>query len=565
MRRVLPWLHAASPAVPGAVLIWFGFNSGGFFPGATAVVALALAVFLVLRLTLAEEPLAGVSPALVVAPGALAALAAWALVSSAWSHAPGRAMLEFSRDLTYLLAVAAFGCAAFRPERFAQAVRFLAVAVFVVCAAGLITRMLPDLWTIEQRLATDRLSYPLTYWNALGLLAGLGTVLALHLTSSAGEPPAVRVLGAALAPALVTTAYLTFSRGGIAAGLVGLIAFLLIGRPAHLPGALLAVVPACALALVTAVGADALATLHPTSPAGVADGHRLALAVALATVAAAALRALTLCDRPPDRRAPGRPGALAPAAPRAGVGRRRRCGRGRAGDRRRAGVRPAPVRPLRRGQPDHRGRPARAAAGPGQQRAHLQVARQPGRVRRAAVPRARRRDVAEPVGDPPPRARHGGRRALALPGGHERAGDRRAAPARRRPPDPARGLRGARAGPRARPGGGAAGLRDRLGAARGDRLGLGDARRHLVAVRARRHGARGRPRERLAARAGADHARRSRARVRRAGDHARARHPLPVQARRGASTRSARAAAARRSTRRWTRRPRSGPGASRSR
>jgi O-Antigen ligase len=304
MRRIRSWLHAASPAVPGAVLIWFGFNSGGFFPGATAVVALALAVFLVLRLTLAEEPLAGVSPALVVATGALAAFAAWALISSAWSHAPGRAMLEFSRDLAYLLAVAAFGCAAFRPERFAQAVRFLTVAVFVVCAAGLITRVLPDVWTIQQRLATDRLSYPLTYWNALGLLAGLGTVLAVHLTSSAGEPRAVRVVGAALTPALVTTAYLTFSRGGMAAGLVGLVAFLLIGRPAHLPGALLAVVPACALAIVTALGADALATNHPSSPAGVADGHRLGLAVALATVGAAVLRTLALGI---DRRIAARP------------------------------------------------------------------------------------------------------------------------------------------------------------------------------------------------------------------------------------------------------------------
>jgi hypothetical protein len=203
----------------------------------------------------------------------------------------------------------AFGCAAFRPERFAQAVRFLAVAVFVVCAAGLVTRVLPDVWTIQQRLATDRLSYPLTYWNALGLLAGLGTVLALHLTSSAGEPRAVRVLGAALTPALVATGYLTFSRGGIAAGLVGLGAFLLIGRPAHLAGALLAVVPACALAIVTAVGADALATNHAASPAGVADGHRVGLAVALATVGAAVLRALALGI---DRRIAARLAARAP-------------------------------------------------------------------------------------------------------------------------------------------------------------------------------------------------------------------------------------------------------------
>ena len=201
MRRIQTWLDAAGPAVPGAVVVWFGFSSGGFFPTAPAVVALGLAVFLLLRLTLAEEPLAGVSPALVVALGALAALAVWSLASSSWSHAPGRAMLEFSRDLAYLLGLAAFGTIAFRAERLAQAVRFLALAIVIVCGAGLVTRVLPDLWTIRQTLATDRLSYPLTYWNALGLLAGLGTVLAVHLASSGGEPRAVRVLGAAATPA----------------------------------------------------------------------------------------------------------------------------------------------------------------------------------------------------------------------------------------------------------------------------------------------------------------------------------------------------------------------------
>jgi hypothetical protein len=294
MRRIRTWLHAASPAAPGAVVVFFGFSSGGFFPAAPAFVALGLAVFLVLRLTLVDDALAGVSPALVVGTAALAALAVWTLASSAWSDAPGRAMLEFSRDLAYLLAVVAFGCAAFRPERFAQTVRFLALGIFVVCGAGLITRVLPDVWAIKPGLATDRLSYPLTYWNALGLLAGLGTVLAFHLTSSAGEPRTIRVLGAAAAPVLVTTGFLTFSRGGIAAGLIGLVAFLLIGRPAHVLGGLLAVVPACAAAIAVALGADALATNQPTSAAGVADGHRLAIAVALASAGAALVRALAL-------------------------------------------------------------------------------------------------------------------------------------------------------------------------------------------------------------------------------------------------------------------------------
>jgi hypothetical protein len=276
------------------VLVWLGFNGGGFFPTAPAFVALGLAVFLLLRITLAEEPLAGVSPALVMVTAALAGLAAWVLASSAWSDAPARAMLEFSRLLAYMLAVVAFGCVAFRPDRFAQSVRFLALGIAIVCGAGLITRVLPEVWPIHQYLATDRLSYPLTYWNALGLLAGLGTVLVAHLTCSAGEPRAVRVLGAAVAPALVTTAYLTFSRGGMAAGVVGVLAFLLIGRPRYALGGLLAAAPACAVAILVALGADALATNQPASPAGVADGHRLALAVALAAAGAALVRALAL-------------------------------------------------------------------------------------------------------------------------------------------------------------------------------------------------------------------------------------------------------------------------------
>jgi O-antigen ligase len=294
MRRIRTWLDAASPAVPGAVVVWFGFSSGGYFPGASAIVAIALALFAVLRLTLAEEPLEGITPAIVAAIAAFAALAAWALASSAWSDAPARALLDFNRDLAYLLAIPAFGSIAFRPERFAQSVRFLALAMVIVCGAGLISRTLPDVWSVPPSRAIDRLAYPLTYWNALGLFAGLGTVLAFHLASSRGEPRVVRVLGAAATPVLVTTAYLTFSRGGMAAGIVGLLVFLLVGRPAFALGGLLAALPACGLALGVALGADALSSRDPTGPAAVADGHDLALAVAVAIAGAALIRALAL-------------------------------------------------------------------------------------------------------------------------------------------------------------------------------------------------------------------------------------------------------------------------------
>src|SRR4051812_7648344 len=290
MRRIRGWLLAASPVVPAIAVVWFGFNSGGYFPVAPAVVAVALALFCVLRLTLADEPLAGVSWGVVLVAALLIALAIWTLASSGWSHAPARALLEFNRLLAYLLAVLAFGSFARRPERLAQAVRFLTLGITVVCGAGLVTRVLPELWTVTAHLQTDRLSYPLTYWNALGLLAGLGMVFAVHLATSGGEPRVVRVLGAAATPILLATAYLTFSRGGIAAGVAGLVVFLLVGRPRFGLTGLVAVVPPCAGTLLVALNTDALGTEHPHSAAGVAAGHRLAAAVAVAIGAAVVLR-----------------------------------------------------------------------------------------------------------------------------------------------------------------------------------------------------------------------------------------------------------------------------------
>ena len=87
-----------------------------------------------------------------------------------------------------------------------------------VCAIALTTRLLPNVWPIGANLANDRLSYPITYWNALGLLASLGIVFCLHMATRARGPRLTRVLGAAAVPLLATTVYFTFSRGAILAG-----------------------------------------------------------------------------------------------------------------------------------------------------------------------------------------------------------------------------------------------------------------------------------------------------------------------------------------------------------
>jgi hypothetical protein len=62
--------------------------------------------------------------------------------------------------------------------------------------AGLITHVLPYVWHSAPSVSNERLSYPVTYWNALGLLAALGIVLAFHLTCSLAERRLVRILAA---------------------------------------------------------------------------------------------------------------------------------------------------------------------------------------------------------------------------------------------------------------------------------------------------------------------------------------------------------------------------------
>jgi hypothetical protein len=60
----------------------------------------------------------------------------------------------------------------------------------------------PDLVSAPPTAVAERLSYPVSYWNALGLLAAIGLLVCLHLASGARQPRSVRALGAAAIPPL---------------------------------------------------------------------------------------------------------------------------------------------------------------------------------------------------------------------------------------------------------------------------------------------------------------------------------------------------------------------------
>jgi hypothetical protein len=280
--------------LPGLLTAYASFRSGGFLAGTPALLAVAVGVLVVLRVTLAQDPFAGFNRAITIPAAALGLYAIWILVSSVWSGAPARAMIEFDRALLYWLVFVLCGSLAVTHRRLAWAVQGVAIAILVVATAALASRLLPKLVEVDPTVAAQRLNWPLTYWNTLGLLSVLGLTFFTHLTCSEREPAPLRVVGAATLPILATTLYFTFSRGSMMVAGLAVVAYLTLARPRALVSGLLAGGPAVAVAVVAATRADLLGGDEPTTAAAAAQGEHVALVVGLCVLGAGLTRTLLL-------------------------------------------------------------------------------------------------------------------------------------------------------------------------------------------------------------------------------------------------------------------------------
>jgi hypothetical protein len=292
-----PWerigLGAIVVLAPAAV-IYLAFKAGGYFPSAPAFVAIVMAQALVLRTTLAERPFEGFSRALALPLAALTLYAAWELASALWSHATARTLDAYDRTLLYVLVFVLFGSLRYTRARASWLVRALTAGLVAICVVGLISRVLPHLWPTTAGFFVDRLNYPLTYWNAEGMVAAMALILGFHLTADPKEHWGVRVLAAAALPAVGATLLLTFSRGSLGVAAIGLLVYCLLTRLSTLPAALLATVPTTAVAVRSAWDATALASNDPTGPQAISQGHHVAIVVGVCMAAAAVARAVLL-------------------------------------------------------------------------------------------------------------------------------------------------------------------------------------------------------------------------------------------------------------------------------
>jgi tetratricopeptide (TPR) repeat protein len=288
--RETAWLPVM--LLPGLMTVALAFRSGGFYVGATSLAAAEMALLLGLRFALSRRPLQGISIALIVAVVAMAGLAGWTLLSSNWSDSLSRALPAYSRALLYGLVLVFFGLLPFNPRRVRWMVYGLASAVVVICAAALTARLLPHTIFDPTLVREYRLGYPLTYWNALGILSCVGVVFCAHLACSTRDSPVARVLGAAAVPLLALTLTYTLSRGGIWAAAGALVIYVALGRPRALLSGALATIPPTAFAVMVATPVSAVTEGYPN--AMVSTGKHVALTLGFCMLGAALLRASLL-------------------------------------------------------------------------------------------------------------------------------------------------------------------------------------------------------------------------------------------------------------------------------
>jgi hypothetical protein len=282
--------------------VYLALDAGGYFPGATGIATAVVAICLLLRITVAAQPFSGWSRAGAVAAGSFALYASWVLVSSSWSGAAERALIEFDRTLLYLLVLVFYATFPRVPGGLGIMLRWLLLSATAVVFVGLAARLFPDSLGVTEALSAERLSHPFTYWNAMGIFCAVGLLLGVHLASAREEPPWMRVLATAAITPLVLAGYFTFSRGAIVAAAIGLVIYLLAARPRGAAFTLVLAVPACAVVLREAYGADLLATPDYHLGEGPEQGRRVATVLIVASVVAGALRALAA---PLERRIEG--------------------------------------------------------------------------------------------------------------------------------------------------------------------------------------------------------------------------------------------------------------------
>jgi len=222
-RWAAPLLLGAAGALAGVSTLFSAGSSGGRLTwiGLAAIclaaAAGAAALFGLPRPALSREVL--------VALGSLLALVAWSGISVVWSIEPDRSWAYLNRGLVYF-ALLAFGL--WLGPWVREWAFLLAGVLALPLGWALLGKAIPALGASGR---IGRLSSPIGYWNALGLLFAMALPLALWLAARREHPHWLRSAGVVYLYALIVGLLMTYSRGGVLAAGVSAALWIALGSP----------------------------------------------------------------------------------------------------------------------------------------------------------------------------------------------------------------------------------------------------------------------------------------------------------------------------------------------
>jgi uncharacterized membrane protein len=237
--------------------------------------------------------------------GLLLAFTALTGLSVVWSVAPDASWQDAGRMLAYsAVFAAAVAIAWIAPGGWRALLGGTVLAAVVVCGYALLTKVLPnDMGLSPETNLYARLQEPYGYWNAIGLTAAMGAIGCLWLGGRRAGHALLNALAYPAMSLMIVTLMLAYSRGALAAFVLGVFGWMCL-VPLRLRGARVLIVGALGSAPIVAWDFSR----HALSADGVAFGMRTHAGHQLGVLLVAMLILLTLVGIAigffGDRRAP---------------------------------------------------------------------------------------------------------------------------------------------------------------------------------------------------------------------------------------------------------------------
>lgn len=293
------WGRFAVLALGLGVIILYSFSAGGYFVVRRSYGELIILWLIVVGLLFELQSRDRMPRAGMVELGFVAAYTAWTLLSVIWSITPARSFDEFVRGLLYIGGFGLFYLYMARKEWLGWLGHIFVAIVAVVAIDALLGKTFPDLINHPDPFQSNRINYPLTYWNTMALFMIMGFVIGLRVLADRVTHIAVRCIYAPVMFLFLVVLWYTFSRAGLLL-LAGALCLYLVFATSRLRAVLQTGLLGLWTAVVVGISYAFLPNMVVSVPSAgqkISEGHRLAVVIVIFMgIAAAAQFAISALE-----------------------------------------------------------------------------------------------------------------------------------------------------------------------------------------------------------------------------------------------------------------------------